>query len=114
MLAHFHPRWSGRARQLCPGASDVDFLRDLDGVVDLNSEVAYRALDLGMSEQQLDGPQVAGPSIDQRGLGSPQRVRPELEGIEADAGGDGMLGGGPSATTVPNATAGRFDRQCPG
>jgi hypothetical protein len=36
---------TGRARQLCPGTSDVDFLRDLKRVVDLNAEVAYGALD---------------------------------------------------------------------
>ena len=48
-----HVRWSepGRARQLCPGISDVDFLRDLDRVVDLDAEVANRALDLGVAKR---------------------------------------------------------------
>jgi hypothetical protein len=32
----------GRARQLCPGTSDIDF-GDLKRVVDLDVEVAYRA-----------------------------------------------------------------------
>jgi hypothetical protein len=36
---------TGRARQLCPGNSDVDFLGDLKRVVDLNAEVAYGAFD---------------------------------------------------------------------
>jgi hypothetical protein len=34
-------RVTGRARQLCRGNSDVDFLGDLKRVVDLNAEVAY-------------------------------------------------------------------------
>jgi len=75
----------GRARQLCPGTSDVDFLGDLDGVVNLDAEVADGALDFGVSKQQLNSAQVAGPAVDQRGLGSPQRMRPERQRIEADA-----------------------------
>jgi hypothetical protein len=85
-VAHFQLEWSGKARRLCPGTSDVDLLRDLNGVVDLDTEVADGALDFGMSEQQLDRPQVAGSPIDQRGLSPAQRVGSELEGIEADAG----------------------------
>lgn len=42
---------TGRARQLCPGISDLDFLRDLKGVVDLGTQVAHDALDLGVAEQ---------------------------------------------------------------
>jgi hypothetical protein len=38
-------RVMGRARQLCPRTSDVDFLGDLKRVVDLNAEVAYGAFD---------------------------------------------------------------------
>ena len=38
-------RVMGRARQLCPRTSDVDFLGDLMRVVDLNAEVAYGAFD---------------------------------------------------------------------
>ena len=39
---------SGRVRQLCPGTSDVDFRRDLNGVVDLDAEVANSTLDLSV------------------------------------------------------------------
>jgi hypothetical protein len=46
---------SSRARQLCPSSSDVDFLRDLDGVNNLDTEVANGAFDLGVPEKQLNG-----------------------------------------------------------
>ena len=100
----------GRARQLCPGTSDVDFLSDLDGVVNLDAEVADGALDLGVPEQQLHGAQVAGSPIDQRGLGPAQGVRSELEGIEPDAGNPltdqaGVLPGGQAA--INSAPAGK-------
>jgi hypothetical protein len=41
----------GRARQFCPGISDLDFLRDLKGVVDLDAQIANGAFDLGMAQQ---------------------------------------------------------------
>jgi hypothetical protein len=52
----FPCRELGRARQLCPGTSDVDFLRNLKGVIDLNAQVSHRALDLRVAEQQLNRP----------------------------------------------------------
>jgi hypothetical protein len=42
---------SGRASQLCPGGSEVDLLRDLDRVINLDIEVANGALDLGVAEK---------------------------------------------------------------
>jgi hypothetical protein len=51
-LAHTHRGWSGTAQRLCPGTSDVDFLGDLDSVVNLHTEVADGALDLRVAEQQ--------------------------------------------------------------
>jgi hypothetical protein len=44
---------SGRARQLYPGSSDVDFLCDLDGVINFDTEVANGTFDLGVAEKQL-------------------------------------------------------------
>ena len=76
----------GRARQLCPGISDVDFLSDLDRVVDLDAEIADGALDLGVAKQELNGSEVPGSSVDQRRLGPPERVRAEFQRIETDAG----------------------------
>jgi hypothetical protein len=46
-------RVTGRAWQLCPGTSDVDFFGNLKRVVDLNAEVAYGAFDASLSEKQL-------------------------------------------------------------
>ncbi len=37
-----------------------DLLRNLDGVIDFDAEVADGAFDLGMSKQKLDCPQIAG------------------------------------------------------
>src|SRR6516225_4358901 len=50
--------------QLCPGTSDVNLLRDLNGVVNLDTEVTDRALDLGVTEQQLNSAQVPCPAVD--------------------------------------------------
>lgn len=44
---------TGRARQLCPSISDVDFLRNLNGVINLDAKIAHRALNLGVAEQKL-------------------------------------------------------------
>jgi hypothetical protein len=65
----------GRACPLCPGISDINLFRYGQGVIDLNAEIPDRALDLGMPEQKLDGPQVARLSIDQGGLCASQRMR---------------------------------------
>jgi hypothetical protein len=43
-------RVRGRARQLCPGTSDVDFLGDLKRLVDLNAEVSYGVFDPRVAE----------------------------------------------------------------
>ena len=63
---------SAADRVCCQGyrvrRSDVDLLRDLDRIVDLDAEVAHRTLDLGVAEEKLDGSEVAGSSIDQHGL----------------------------------------------
>jgi hypothetical protein len=44
-----------------------------EGVIDLNAEVSDGAFDFGVAEQELHGPQIAGSTIDQRCLCSPQR-----------------------------------------
>jgi hypothetical protein len=76
----------GRAeRQLYPGNSDVDFLRDLDRVINLDTEVANGALDLGVAEKQLNGTWIAGPLLDQRCFDPSKRVRTELQRIETNA-----------------------------
>lgn len=42
--------------------SDVDLLRDIDRIVDFDAKIAHGALDLGMSKQELDRAQIAGPA----------------------------------------------------
>ena len=54
---------------------DLRFLCERQGVFDVDTEVADRALDLGMPEQDLYGAQVARLLVDYRGLGSAERVR---------------------------------------
>ena len=40
----------GRARQLCPVTSDLDFLRNLNGIVNLDPKISNRALDLRVAQ----------------------------------------------------------------
>jgi hypothetical protein len=54
-------------------------------IINLDTKIANRALDLGMAKEQLDGPQIAGAAIDHGGLGPPQGMRAEQARIETDA-----------------------------
>ena len=65
----------GRACPLCPSISDINLFGYCQCFIDLDAEIADRAFDLGMPEQELDGPEIAGSTIDQRGLCPPQRMR---------------------------------------
>jgi len=65
------------AEPVTPGPGDrlhLSLLRDLQRVLDLDAKVADGALQFAMAEQQLDGPQVLGPAVDQGRLGAAQRV----------------------------------------
>jgi hypothetical protein len=63
----------GRACPLCPGSSDVDLLRDGEGVVDLDPKVSDCAFDLRMAKQELNRAQIARPAVYQRRLGATER-----------------------------------------
>lgn len=52
--------------------SDVYLLRDLDGIVDFDAQIAHGALDLRMPKQELNGAQIAGAAVDQDRLRAPQ------------------------------------------
>jgi len=100
---------TGRACLLCPSISDVNLFRYCQGVIDLDAEIPDRAFDLGMPKQELDGPEISCPPIDQGSFGAAQRVRPEQSRVQshaADPLGDeaGVLAGG--HTTVGAAMAG--------
>ncbi len=45
-------------------ASDIDLLRYLDCIIDLDAEVTNGALDLRMPKQKLDRPQISGAAVD--------------------------------------------------
>src|SRR6266852_7730431 len=62
----------GKASRLCPCSSDVDLFGYGESVVDLNAEIAHRALNLLVPQQQLNGPQVASAAVDECRLGSAQ------------------------------------------
>jgi hypothetical protein len=46
--------------------------------------MAYRVLDLGVAEEELNGAQIARMAVDQDRLRPAQRMGPVLERIEAD------------------------------
>ena len=50
-------------------------LGEIECVFDVHPKIAHCALDLGMTEEQLHRPQVAGGFVDDRCLGPPERVR---------------------------------------
>jgi hypothetical protein len=54
--------------------------------IHLDAEISDRALDLRVTEQELNGPQVAGASVDQRRFGPRERVCAEQLGVQSDAG----------------------------
>jgi hypothetical protein len=55
------------------------------GVIDLDAEIPDRAFDLGMPEQELDGPEIARPPVDQGRFCASQRVGSEQPRVEPDA-----------------------------
>jgi len=60
----------GRAGLLCPDSSDVDLLGYGKSVIDLNTKVAHRALDLFMPQQELYCSQIASAPVNEGRLGS--------------------------------------------
>jgi hypothetical protein len=75
------------------------------GIVDLNAQVPDRAFDLRMPEQELNRPQIASASVDQRRLCSTERVCSEQAGIQSDAREEIFRGDTPVAIPQP----GHFD-----
>ena len=82
MVAGLRPSDSAVATSLA--RLHLGLLRDLERVVDLGSEVTDGACELGVAEQELDGSEVLGATMDQRRLGSAHRVRPVRRGIETN------------------------------
>src|SRR6516225_8215144 len=84
-LYHICRSCSGRACPLCPGTSDINLFCYRERVVDLDTEIAYGALDFRVAEQELDGPKISPAPVDQGRLRPSQRMRPEQPRIEPDA-----------------------------
>jgi hypothetical protein len=66
--------------------SDVDLLRDLYSIINLDAEITHRALDLGVSELWLDYSKIAGAPLDRHCLRSEQELGAEFRGVETDTG----------------------------
>ena len=65
-----------------PQFSDLNLFCNGQRIVDFNTQISNSAFDLGMTEQNLDGPQITGFAINKRRLRSAQRVRAKLQRIE--------------------------------
>ena len=58
-----------------PPGLDFSLFRDLQRVIHLDPKVSDCALQLGVAEQKLDGPQVLGSLVDQRSPGPSHWLR---------------------------------------
>ncbi len=76
---------AGQSTAALPTYFRSHFLGDLNCIVNLDTKISNRALDLRVAQQQLHRAQVAGSPIDKRRLGSTWGVRAKLERIEVDA-----------------------------
>ena len=77
---------AGKRRKASPAftQSNLSLLGDLEGIVDLDSEIPDRALQLCVSKKEVNGSQILRPSINEGRLGPPNRVRSVRRGIKAD------------------------------
>jgi hypothetical protein len=71
------PSQAGQGVSALPLISDVDLLGYCKCVIHLDAKIANRALDLAVPEKQLHGSQIARAAVDQRRLGSAQRMGAE-------------------------------------
>jgi len=63
---------------------DLDLFCNLKGVVDVDPEIPDSALNLGVTEQEVDSPEIAGSSVDHRRFGPPEGMGAPGDGIQAD------------------------------
>ena len=67
-----------------PHRSELNLLRDREGVVHLDAQVSDGTLQLAMAEKQLTGPEVAGLLVEQRNLGATKAVGAVSRGLQLD------------------------------
>src|SRR5437879_4001010 len=77
---------SGRACLLYPGTSDLNLFRYGEGIIHFDSEISDGALDLGVAEQKLHGPQIASAPVNQCRLCPPERMGAEKLRVQSNAG----------------------------
>jgi hypothetical protein len=66
------------------GRSDVNLFRNQKGIIDINPEISNCALNLRMTQEELDGPEIACSPIDHRGFSPSQTLGTVGEGIQPD------------------------------
>jgi hypothetical protein len=77
---------TGKAWPLCPGPSDINLFCYRQGIINLDAEISDGALDLGVTEQDLHRPKIAGAPVNKRCLSSPKRMGPKEVWIQPDVG----------------------------
>jgi hypothetical protein len=75
----------GRACPLCPGISDINLFGYCPGVIYFDAQVSDRAFDLGMPKQNLNGPEISCPPIDQGSFCASQRMGPKQTRVQSNA-----------------------------
>jgi hypothetical protein len=73
-----------RARLGRPRHSDFGVLGEIEHIFDVDAEIANRALDLGVSEQDLNRSEIASGLVNYRHLRPPQRMRAVILAPKAD------------------------------
>ena len=73
-------RWRGRR------SSDFCVFRQFQCVLNIDAQIMDRVLDIGVTQKNLHGAEIAGGLVDERGLGAPQRVRAILLLAKTDRG----------------------------
>ena len=68
------PPKGGQSMSALPNSSNLNLFCYRNRIVNFDAQIANGAFDFGMPEQQLNGTQVPGSSVDQRGFGSAQRM----------------------------------------
>ena len=67
----FYAQKNGQSISALPVTSDVNLFGNVEGVINLDAQVSDSAFNLGVTQQQLDGPKVSSAAIYQRRLGAP-------------------------------------------
>src|SRR5262245_36766934 len=71
------PKLLGQSMSALPGYFRHQLVLLSQRVVDLDTEIAYGALDFRVAEQELDGPKISRAPVDQGRLRPSQRMRPK-------------------------------------